>query len=778
MNNYQQRIDFLSEKLEELARRQNAFDREIRDLREEIELLKTAGADKARAAASGESSRQAREETVSSQPAPAALTRKPSARRQTYQTPDIKSDLEKFIGENLINKIGIAILVVGVGIGAKYSIEHNLISPLTRIILGYLSAIALLATGIKLKKNYESYSAVLVSGAMAIMYFITYAAHAFYALVPQHPAFGLMTVFTAFTVFAALKYNRAVIAHIGLVGAYAVPFLLSDGSGQAAVLFGYMAIINTGILIIAFRKNWKSLYLAAFILTWLIYGSWYLLRYEPAEHLNLALIFATLFFTLFYLTFLAHKLLRQSRPDRRDIMMLLGNAFIFYGFGYGILSGGEGLEQYTGLFTLANAFVHFVVSLFLFKRETDGKHLFYLVSGLVLVFIAIAIPVQLDGNWVTLLWAGEAALLFWIGRTRAVAVYEKLSYPLMLLAFFSIIQDWNSAVELHAVKLTSDGTVPLFNAGFLSALLFTAAFAFITWTDRKEQPSFPMVARWKTTLTVIIAGIFLISLYNAFRIEIIRYWNGLYLDSALTPAAENSDGLSGIMNEDLPLFRNIWVINYTLFFTALLSLVNTRKLRQTRLGEVGLVLNGFALFLFLTAGLHQLTLLRLSFLEQSFSGYYRQGAFNVGIRYLSLILAGFTLYTIHKGVRQDFMSRRFIKPADILIHGALLWLASSELINWMEIAGSGSPDMLGLSILWGLYSLMLIGLGIWKKKKHLRIAAMVVFAGTILKLLFYDLAHLDTIAKTIVLVTLGLLLLISSFLYNKYKNIIAEESHD
>ena len=56
----------------------------------------------------------------------------------------ISNELEKFIGENLINKIGIAILIIGVAIGAKYSIENDLISPLTRIILGYLLGLGLL----------------------------------------------------------------------------------------------------------------------------------------------------------------------------------------------------------------------------------------------------------------------------------------------------------------------------------------------------------------------------------------------------------------------------------------------------------------------------------------------------------------------------------------------------------------------------------------------------------------------------------------------------------
>lgn len=77
--------------------------------------------------------------------------------------------------------------------------------------------------------------------------------------------------------------------------------------------------------------------------------------------------------------------------------------------------------------------------------------------------------------------------------------------------------------------------------------------------------------------------------------------------------------------------------------------------------------------------------------------------------------------------------------------------------------------------MWGIYSLGLISFGIWKKQKHLRIFAIVLFGITLVKLFLYDISHLDTIAKTIVFVSLGILLLIISFLYNKYKNIISDE---
>ena len=369
--------------------------------------------------------------------------KKEKVERKDWLSDIFHSDLEKFIGENLISKIGILITIVGVGIGAKYSIENELISPLTRIILGYLMGLGLLGFGIKLKENYKNYSAVLVSGSIAILYFITFAGYSFYGLFPQLFAFGLMVIFTIFTVVAAIHYNKSIIAHIGLLGAYAVPFLLSTGSGNATTLFSYMAIINIGILLIAFKKYWKKLYYTASGLTWLIYATWLMQDFKVSENFGTALIFATIFFAIFYAVFLAYKITQSDKIEIKDTILILFNAFFFYNFGYFILDGHPTGQQLLGLFTLGNALIHFVVSFFIYQKKLSSKNLLYLISGLVFVFITAAIPVQLDGNWVTILWATEAAILFWVGRTKAIPNYEKISYPIMVLAFFSLLEDWN-----------------------------------------------------------------------------------------------------------------------------------------------------------------------------------------------------------------------------------------------------------------------------------------------------------------------------------------------
>lgn len=691
-----------------------------------------------------------------------------------------KSDLEKFIGENLINKIGIAITIIGVAIGTKYSIEHELISPLTRIIMGYIFGLALLGFGIKLKTKYEKYSAVLVSGAMAILYFITFSAYAFYNVIPQMAAFTLMVIFTIFTVIAALNYNRQIIAHIGLVGAYAIPFLLSNGSGKVHILFSYITILNIGILAIAFKKYWKPLYFVSFGITWLTFASWFFAKYEQTKYFSIALVFITLFFTIFYLTFLSYKLIKREKFVPDDIILVMLNSFVFYGFGYNILYGNEKANQLLGLFTLANAFVHFVVSVIIYKQKLTDKYIQFLISGLVIFFITIAVPVQLDGNWVTLLWAGFAATLFWIGVSQKIVFYEKLAYPLMVLAFLSILHDWSYVYDRYDRLIPSTRITPILNVHFLTSVLFIGAFAFINQIHYKRNlviETSPYGATRKI-FNYAIPAILIFTLFYAFRMEIANYWNQRYTDSEIIMKPSDQSFRNYYWNIDTNLFKNIWILNFALVFVAMLSLVNNVIIRNKTLGFINHGLLLITLLLFLTAGLYNLSELRTNYFDKSLAQYYHRPTINLWLRYISFLCVALALYSGYYVVKRYQAKKAFIIGFEFVLHTTIIWILSSELINWMDLLHSKQSYKLGLSILWGSYALFLIAYGIWKHNQPLRISAFVLLGVTLIKLFFYDIAHLNTLSKTIVFVSLGVLLLIISFLYNKYKSIISNEENN
>ncbi len=776
MNEDQVNLNQLSEKLNGLMKRQESFQKEIEELRSEIRKL-----------AAGPAEGIVVEPVVAEPLMPKPLSEEPGLWKAVVEktvsrekeSPRFRANLEKFIGENLINKIGIVILVIGVGIGAKYAIDHDLISPLTRIILGYIVGLGLMGFAIRLKKQYENFSAVLLSGAMAIMYFITFAAYSFFELIPLTLTFSLMALFTVFTVVAAITYNMQVIAHIGLVGAYAVPFLLSDGSGKVAILFSYMAIINAGILSIAVMKYWKPLYYSSFLLTWLIFITWFIPKYEDAGHFALAWVFISVFFVTFYLIFLSYKLLKKEKFRIDDILLLLANSSVFYALGYALLRYHLGGEKFQGLFTLGNGLIHFIVCIIILRWKESDRNLFYFTVGLVISFITISVPVQLHGNWVTMLWAAEAAVLFHIGRKGNTAVYELLSYALMILAFFSLILGWPEVYHTSGEWPEGIKFITLFNINFLTSALFIASFAYINVLNLNKKFISPLSGQHKLNrlMNFIIPGMLLIVLYFTFYMEISAFWNQRIMQTVV----KVNDAVSGVQiytNDNITQYKTITLLAYSLLFLSLLSWVNIKKLKNSLLGLINLGFSLAAVGLFLTVGLIALGTLRESYLSQELPAYFYRGFMLVGIRYVAFGFLALMLFAVYRYVQEEFLGTGLKMEFDIFLHVVLLTVASNELINWMDLSGAEDSFKLGLSILFGLYSVFLIILGIWKKKIHLRISAIVLFSLTLLKLFFYDLSSLSTIGKTIVFVVLGVLLLIISFLYTKYRHVIFEDGKE
>ena len=766
MTSNQERLEALNEQLKQIKIRHNQFFTEITEIQAKIKVLEQSINNETKVVPESKPEKEkliAAEQNISSIVQPIAPKKEMPAPKIKEAKPKI--DLESFIGENLISKIGILITVIGVAIGGKYAIDNDLISPLTRIILGYVLGLGLIGIALKLKEKYNSFSAVLLSGAMAIFYFITYFAYGLYGLIPQEMAFVLMLLFTVFTVFAAIHYKKQVIAIFGLVGAYAIPFILSNDSGNVLVLFSYIAILNIGIMITAFKQYWKPLYIISFAFTWIIYLVWCFDGYSQEEHFMLALIFATIFFMIFYATFLSYKLIRKEEFNYGDIILLMLNSFIFYGLGYGILSDHETGKHLLGIFTVFNAIIHFIVGTIIYKKSKEKEGLFYTVFGLVLVFLTIAVPVQLDGNWVTLFWIGEAALLYWIGITKNIKMYKRMAYPLLAIAVISLFQDWDWAYDQYS----TEHLMPIFNIQFLTSILFVGALTFINYIYHKFSEK-------KTNLLSITFGVLLLIVtYYTFSLEISNYINRLDYEFSKSIAVSETDFYY------YPRYYNdykfIWLFNYTLLFFSIVSFLNIKKWKMRVPGNVNSIVNTIIMLIFLSGGLYTLSELRQDYL------YNQDADFVVSsnailLRYVSFAFLGLLIYTTYLYSKQEYTHQLLKKNFKLFLVFIILWILSSELLHWLDIAGVQSQYKLSLSILWGSYALLMVGLGIWKRNKAIRVSGIVIFSITLVKLFFYDIAHLSTISKTIVFIALGILLLIISFLYNKYTSIISNNDED
>ena len=332
--------------------------------------------------------------------------------------------------------------------------------------------------------------------------------------------------------------------------------------------------------------------------------------------------------------------------------------------------------------------------------------------------------------------------------------------------------DWTYTYQQFGIYDSLVTSKPFFNITLLTSLLCVSAFGFITWIQTKLNLEKKTVANKLMEFGMPV--ILILTLYLSFYLEVDYYWNDA-LEASKVQISE-TEGYYPYFNYNLKDLGITWKIFYTMLFVSILSLFNSFKIKNKALGIVATCSGLLVVLEFLSIGLYTLSELRENFLSQELSKYFEIGVYNIYIRYIGFAFFAFILFAIRTLVRQDFMKINYKVPFEIVMHISIIWISSSELLNWMDLSGSEQSYKLGLSILWGLYALLLIALGIWKKKKHLRIGAIILFSFTLIKLFFYDISSLNTISKTIVFVSLGVLLLIISFLYNKYKHIIADET--
>lgn len=683
----------------------------------------------------------------------------PKAAQDNVKRSKPKRDLEKFIGENIINKIGIIITVLGVSIGAKYAIDKDLISPATRIALAYMIGGGLVFFAMKLKEKYKNFSAVLLSGAMVIKYFTSYAAYSFYDMFSLYVAFLLMLLFTVFTVLSALKYNRQIIAVIGLIGAYIIPFLLSTGSGKIEIMFAYMSILNLGILFISIKRSWNAVYYLAYSITWLVFISWFILSYRQS-YFSISSVFSTIFYLIFHLSLLSPGYKGDREIKVKDIFLILLNSILYFSFGYYSIKDHSLYDNLIGFFTVFNGLVNGIIAYIIYKKSGQATKAFQLCLVLLITFITITIPVQLDGSWVTLIWISEGAALMFIAKKFANKTFQTFSWIMILIATVSLFHDWQHLDSIRRYREVSLGAFS--NTYFLVSLFYTAAtYGIYKWSkDLRSESSFN---QWILPAVLIFA--FYVPVFN----EVRWLFEGIILDAKKELYQNNYYWL-----RDIKYLKIITISLYNMFFIAGMYLYNHAKLRVKNLylftGIVGLII----MFVSLISGLYALSEIRENYLNEA--NQMPLSFMTVNIRYLFISVMAFLFYTIKRSFLYYSISPQFKTVLTAFMHVSIAWVLSSELLHIMDFMNVANQYKLALSILWGMYAISLLFTGIKRGEKVLRIIAISAFGLTLLKLFFYDISHLNTISKTIVMIVLGVLMLIASFLYNKFKDQINENN--
>jgi uncharacterized membrane protein len=408
-------------------------------------------------------------ETIDPQKAAAIRRPTPPPPTESWMEKWLKNnpDLEKFIGENLFNKIGIAVLVFGIGFFVKYAIEQKWINEYGRVGIGLLCGIILVGLAHYLRNTYRAFSSVLAGGGIAVFYFSIALAFQDYQIIKQTPAFILMIVITAFAVILAVLYDKIELAVIAAIGGFLSPFLVSSGEGNYIVLFTYLIILNIGLLTLSWFKKWPLINILALFFSILIYGGWmidgFLFKSATPPYVN-ALLFATAFYLIFLGMNMIYNISRKETFKAFDFFILLLINATYYSAGMVILSAWHN-GDYNGLFTISMGAVNFALALYFFKTQKADKNLLYLLIGLTLTYLTLAAPVQLHGHSITLFWCAETVLLFWLYQRSQIQIFKLSSSIIAILATISLLMDWQVAGS---------------NSGFNLPVIFTGTKGIVT----------------------------------------------------------------------------------------------------------------------------------------------------------------------------------------------------------------------------------------------------------------------------------------------------------
>ena len=690
-------------------------------------------------------------------------------------------DLEKFIGENLINKIGILILVLGISFFVKFAIDKEWINEPARVGIGILCGALVMGIAHKLKKNYAAFSSVLVAGAISVFYFTISIAFHEYHLFSQTVAFIIMVVITAFSTLVSVSYNRQELAVLSLIGGFAVPFMVSTGAGNYLVLFTYIAILDIGILAIAYFKKWNLVSTLAFVFTSLLFASWYTreLFDNKLPHAG-ALAFATLFYFIFSITTVLNNIRNKGVFSLIEYFILVANTFFFFGIGMGIIHN-WGID-FKGLFTILLAVYNLIYAIILYKKFGLDKNAIYLLIGLALTFVTLTIPIQFEGNQITIFWAAEAVLLFWLSQKSKIKHFKSGAFIVQILTIISLLMDWIK-YDYPVTPLTVILN-PLFISGFVVSLSLFLTY----WLLKKETLEEKIVLFDVSFYTKVILVLAIGTTYLTGFLEI-NYQAYQFL-------ANSASALS-------------FPVTYHFVFVAIL-LVLANKFKKEKLTNAVLIISVVSIFLYI-ASFYSIPNNEIvqNFIVNTNTKY----AFSFHYIILAcLIYFGYQLFKKAKQIPKIAIlngklipwlfvfATVYILSNEVMVHSLNF---STNVINVQQIKTeaikNGATDYsmqyemeylveskldgfkrqiikIGYPILWGLFSFVFLIIGIKKQWKNLRIIALALLGITILKLFIYDIKNVSETGKIIAFILLGVLVLIISFVYQKIKKLVVDDA--
>jgi uncharacterized membrane protein len=666
------------------------------------------------------------------------------------------TNFEEKVGKRWMVWAGVLVLFISAALFLKYAFENQWIGPTGRIVLGVLCGLGFLAAGdYFVRRMMRPFGQGLIGGGLAILYVSLFAAFQWYHLIPAWVAFSAMVLVTAAGMALAVLHNAVAVGFLAVIGGFLTPIMLSTGKDARDALFGYLVILNLGVLGVAFFKRWRALDLLAFVGTYVMFAGWYVKFYAasaPPHALgqpvwNPAMVPTLFWLTAFFLIFLLLPFayhLRYAVPATEErFVMALANAAFYFFYAYRML---RPEYAYTlGFVVLGMSACYVTLGAITRQRvQADARGLFGFIA-LSVIFLTIAVPLHLKAHGITLVWAAEAPVLLFLGynyRYFPVRVAGLLVLALSIGRLFTAY--W--PLHEHAVLFT-----PFLNRHFVGAVsvpIAAAAYALIHHSWRKEAS--PADRFFKIGSAIVGGLVGLVLLHGE-----VGQWFESHKQFYFARCAETV----------------IWALGAVAFLVAGVA-ARSPEARWTGLLVVAVALvlalsahyeyrmPKYLLFLnarFLAGLLAVLVVFAYYFALRRYQqvcpgGEQTLAVFlaGAGLLFLLVLLSVETYEYCFRTVREMYLA---VSPAD--------WQRARA--DWQRAEWKAQ---MSLSVVWSVYAAALLTVGFLRRRRGMRLAALGLFGITALKVVLVDMATVQQAYRIISFMVLGILMVGASYLYH------------
>ena len=433
----------------------------------------------------------------------------PPVSAATATPPPVKSrtkeEWEALIGGKLLNRIGALALILGVGFFLQYAFANDWITEPVRVVIGVLLGLALLAGAARSASGgLQIFAQGLVGAGIAILYLSAYASFNYYHILAQPLAFVFMSAVTVITFTQAFRYNSIVVALIGCLGGFLTPFLLSTGEVNPAGLFTYLALLNLGLLVVAWRRDsWISIEPLSMAGTYLIYSLWLGADYA-ASYFVPGLLFLALFWIMFHAVHIARVARNVASYPRFRLTLASLHGLVVYILLYALMNVDHPEGRVTA--TLVLAVLYGAASLAV--RPKGGVEGVFLHSALTAaVLVVVATGIQFKGMELVRYWSVEALALTWAGARGRLRLVWAGGLALYAIGFLLLLGTAGALLSPSAEPFTL-----LFNFRALTFMLLAGCLALSgILLVRVEQPGHGFVSillhiAWCWVLFILISA--------------------------------------------------------------------------------------------------------------------------------------------------------------------------------------------------------------------------------------------------------------------------------